>query len=116
MKTGTSHTGELISGLPYLRQRLFDGVITPKGSLVGARDYGSNWYKLQDRNVDGDFYMDSYVTLSDAINNPANGLDDFLLETMAIEIISDRKIDLSFSGQLLNNGEPVTINNIVIPR
>ncbi len=114
MKAGTSHTGKAISGLVYLRQRLSDAVGTPKGSLVGAREYGSNWYKLQDRNVDGDFYMDSYITLSDAINNPANGLDDFLLETMAIEIISERQIELSFAGQLLSNGEPVTINNIVI--
>ena len=58
--------------------------------------------------------MDAYMKLSDAIHNQVNGLDDFLLETMSISILSARHTEIQFTGQLLNNGEPITINNLVI--
>lgn len=114
MKTGTSHTGQTLSGLAYLKQRIKDVIETPRGSLVGAREFGSDFYQLQDRNIDQGFYMSAYIKLADAINNPANGLDDFKLENMNIEVLSDRQFELSISGQLLNNGEPITLDNIVI--
>jgi hypothetical protein len=114
MKTGVSWIGELVTGLPYLQQRLTDAVLTPLGAMVGARSFGSNWYRLQDRNVDGDFYMDAYVTLSETIHNPVNGLDDFRLETMSINIVSAKHVEVAFTGLLLNNGEPITVDNLVI--
>ena len=114
MKTGMSYTGQLISGLAYLKQRIKDVIETPRGSLVGAREFGSYFYKLIDRNIDKRFYMSAYIMLADAVNNPVNGLDDFKLESMAIEVINDRHFILTLTGQLLNNGKPITLDNIVI--
>lgn len=114
MKTGTSHSGKILSGLAYLKQRIKDVIETPRGSLVLSREFGSDFYQLQDRNVDEAFYMAAYVRLADAINNPVNGLDDFKLENMSIEAMGDRAFEISISGQLLNNGQPITIDNIVI--
>lgn len=104
MKRGTSHSGQAISGLAYLRQRIKDIVETPRGSLVLAREFGSDFYQLQDRNIDDKFYMSAYIKLAEAINNPQNGLDDFKLEDMSIVVLNDRSFELSLSGQLLNNG------------
>ena len=114
MKTGTSREGKRISGLAYLRQRIKDVIETPKGSLVAEREFGSEFYQLQDKNIDQQFYMQAYVKLAEAINNPENGLDDFRLENMSIEVLDDRQFELSLSGQLLNNGEPIILDNIVI--
>lgn len=116
MKTGTSRTGKSISGLAYLRQRIKDVLETPKGALVGRRDFGSEIHLLQDKNLDQNFYMLAYVKLSEAINNPVNGLEDFKLESIEIDVINDRQYELTLSGQLLNNGEPITLDNIVIQR
>ena len=114
MKTGTSHQGARISGLAYLKQRIKDVIETPLGSLVGARDFGSEFYQLLDRKLDNKFYMSAYIKLAAAINNPANGLDDFKLENMNIQIVGERQFEISIYGQLLNNGEPITLDNIVI--
>ena len=92
MKKGASHTGKNSSGLAYLKQRFKDVIETPRGSVVLAREFGSDFYQLQDRNVDDAFYMDAYIRLSDAINNPANGLDDFKLESMNVEPVGDRAL------------------------
>lgn len=114
MKTGTGHDGKSISGIAYLKQRFTDVLATPKGSLVGARNFGSTFYQLVDRNIDDGFYMQSYIALSEAINNPVNGLDDFRLENMQVNTIGTRQFEIFVSGQLLNNGEPITLDNIVI--
>ena len=114
MKIGTGHDGKSISGIANLTQRFTDVLATPKGSLVGAREFGSTFYQLIDRNIDDSFYMQSYIALSDAINNPANGLDDFRLENMQVSLIGERQFEVFVSGQLLSNGEPITLDNIVI--
>ncbi len=114
MKTGTSYNGKSISGLAYLKQRIKDVIETPRGSLVSAREFGSDFYQLQDRNIDQKFYMAAYIRLAEAINNPVNGLDDFKLENMNVEVLGERNFELTISGQLLNNGQPITLDNIVI--
>ena len=86
MKKGTDrNTGAEISGIAYLRQRLFDVINTPLGSLVGRRDFGSRFYELVDRNVDSRFHMEAYIRLSEAIHAPTNGLEDFNLSEMVVD-------------------------------
>ena len=114
MKTGTSREGKSISGLAYLRQRIKDIIETPKGSLVAEREFGSEFYQLQDQTIDQEFYMQAYVKLAEALDNPVNGLQDFRLENISIEVLNDRQFELTLTGQLLNNGEPIILDNIVI--
>ena len=115
MKSGMDkHTGKLITGLPYLRQRLEDAIGTPLGSLVGAREFGSRLYQLIDRNVDSGFYMDGYVRLAECVNSPVNGLDDFKLNEMRLQRISNSQIEIAISGDFLIDGEPIELDGIVL--
>ncbi|HEH9401861.1 GPW/gp25 family protein [Aeromonas hydrophila] len=115
MKSGMDRdTGKVINGLPYLRQRLADVINTPIGSLVLRRDFGSRIFEMVDRNVNASFHMDCYVRLAEAINNPANGLDDFRLSEMRVRRLAAAHIEISLSGYLLVNGEPITIDGVVI--
>lgn len=106
MKQGTDrNTGRLISGVPYLWQRLSDVIATPIGSLVGRRDFGSRLFEMLDRNVDSGFYMDAYVRLAEAINNKGNGLEDFRLSTMRVDQPAPHHVVIYISGQLLVDGK-----------
>ena len=113
MKTGTDRlTGAEIGGIPYLRQRLYDVINTPLGSLVGCREFGSRLYELVDRNVDARFHMDAYIRLSEAINNPANGLDDFKLTEMLVEREGPNHFSITVSGTTAD-GETVEMDGII---
>lgn len=110
MKQGTDrNTGRLISGVPYLWQRLSDVIATPLGSLVGRRDFGSRLFEMLDRNVDSGFYMDTYIRLAEAINNKANGLDDFRLSTMRVDRPAPAQVEIYISGQLLVDGQALDV-------
>lgn len=110
MKQGTDrNTGRLISGVPYLWQRLSDVIATPIGSLVGRRDFGSRLFEMLDRNVDSGFYMDTYIRLAEAINNRANGLDDFRLSTMRVDRPAPAQVEIYISGQLLVDGKALDV-------
>jgi uncharacterized protein len=101
MKQGTDrNTGRLISGVPYLWQR--------------RRDFGSRMFEMLDRNVDPGFYMDAFVLLAEAINNPANGLDDFRLSTMRVERPAEHHVEIYLSGYLLDGdgSTPVDLEGI----
>lgn len=111
MKQGTDrNTGRLISGVPYLWQRLSDVIATPVGSLVGRRDFGSRMFEVLDRNVDSGFYMDAFVRLAEAINNPANGLDDFRLSTMRVERPAEHHVEIYLSGYLLDGDSATAVD------
>lgn len=117
MKQGTDrNTGRLISGVPYLWQRLSDVIATPVGSLVGRRDFGSRMFEMLDRNVDSGFYMDAFVRLAEAINNPANGLDDFRLTTMRVERPAEHNVEIYLSGYLLDGDSamPVELEGVTL--
>lgn len=117
MKQGTDrNTGRLISGVAYLWQRLSDVISTPVGSLVGRRDFGSRMFEMLDRNVGEDFYMDAFVRLAEAINNPANGLDDFRLSTMRVERPAEHHVEIYLSGFLLDGDSttPVDLERITL--
>ncbi|TOK32764.1 hypothetical protein CGI16_23220 [Vibrio parahaemolyticus] len=113
MKTGTNReTGAEMGGIPYLRQRLYDVINTPLGSLVGRRDFGSRFYELVDRNVDARFHMEAYIRLAEAINNPMNGLDDFNLSEMVVEREGPGHYSITISGTT-TDGQQVEMDGII---
>lgn len=113
MKTGmNAATGEVMTGIPYLRQRLSDVINTPLFTIVGRRDFGSRMFEMVDHNVDSRFQMDAYIRLAEAINNPANGLDDFQLTEMRMERISDSNVEISLTGVYLPTGSVIELDGI----
>lgn len=101
-----------MGGIPYLRQRLYDVINTPLGSLVGRRDFGSRFYELVDRNVDARFHMEAYIRLAEAINNPMNGLDDFKLSEMVVEREGPGHYSITISGTT-TDGQQVETDGII---
>lgn len=115
MKQGTDRqTGTLIGGLDYLRQRMTDALETEQGSLVVERQYGSRLHELVDMNVDLKFEMECYVRVAECIANPKNGLDDFRLTDMKLVSSLDGQIELDLYGLLLDNGEPIVLEGILL--
>ena len=113
MKSGMDkRTGKLITGVPYLRQRLEDVINTPLGSVPGARGFGSRLYELVDRNLDSDFYMTAYENLADAVADPVNGLDDFRLSNMLVSRTTANHYTFQITGTLLVNNEVLTLDGI----
>ncbi|MCF1457746.1 MAG: baseplate assembly protein W [Shewanella sp.] len=113
MKSGmNAQTGEVLTGIPYLRQRLKDVILTPLGSVVGRRDFGSRLFQMVDHNVDAGFQMDAYIRLAEAINNPANGLDDFRLSEMRMARMAPGHIEISLSGVYLPTGQAIDFDGI----
>lgn len=115
MKSGMDReTGKLITGLPYLRQRFFDALNTPLGSLVGRRQYGSRLYEMIDRNVDDTFRMDVYIRVAEAVANPANGLEDYRLSEMTISKTADNHISIFVTGVWLTTGDVQPLEGLIL--
>lgn len=106
------NTGSKVAGLDSLRQRLGDCLSFPKGMLVGRRGYGADLMALLDRNMTPSFTMDVFVTISEAINNPDNGLTDFRLDSMEIAAAGDNWLELTVSGTWVPNEEEVTLEGV----
>lgn len=115
MKSGMNkETGEAITGVAYLRQRLQDVINTPIGSLVGRRDFGSRLYEMLDHNIDESFRMNAYIRMAEAIADPANGLDDFKLTEMLFAKGDAAHIEITLTGVYLVNNQSVTMDGIIL--
>ena len=68
-----------------LAQRLSDALRFRRGSVPGARGYGSVLRDALDRNVDADFPSLVFKAVAEAIRHPYNGLQDLTLRTVEIE-------------------------------
>lgn len=78
MAIGTDqHSGEIISGVNELQQRIGRVLRTPKGSLLQNRHYGSDLPEKIDRNYDP---LAIIYSCTEAFTNPANDLTDFALD------------------------------------
>lgn len=105
-------TGQTLSGFDSLRQRLTDCLSFPKGSLVGRRNYGADLLALLDRNVTASFTMDAFMLISEAVNEPENGLTDFQLDQIGMTSIGDGWIELVLVGTWVPSGEDVTLEGV----
>lgn len=113
MKSGTSReTGKLITGVPYLMQRLSDALNTPTGSLVVDRDYGSRMHELTDMNIDRSFRMAAYIRVAECIDNPKNGLDDLTLTELTVTPQGDGANLVNLYGEV--DGEDVELAGIKV--
>lgn len=107
-------TGQQIDRKDSLRQRVNDCLSFPKGSVPGAREYGANLLAILDRNMTPSFTMDVFVCVSDAVNNPANGLDDFELDQVGISKLEDNHIELTVIGTWVPGNETVALEGVRI--
>ncbi|APU00413.1 baseplate assembly protein [Aeromonas phage 3] len=107
-------TGEWLDGLDSLRQRLADCLSFPKGSLVGRRGYGTDLISLLDRNMSPSFTMDAFMSVSEAISEPDNGVSDFVLDQVGISSAGENHLELVIVGTWLPNDEEITMEGLKI--
>lgn len=107
-------TGLWLDGVDSLRQRLADCLSFPKGSLVGRRNYGADLVALLDRNMSPSFTMDAFMTISEAIAEPDNGVSDFVLDQVGISAAGENHLELVIMGTWIPNDEEVTLEGMRI--
>ena len=107
-------SGKLIGGVDYLKQRLWDAFNTELGSLVGGRQYGSRLHEIIDKNVDRNFEMSVYVRVAECIANKHNGLDDIRLVEMSAHPLTNGKVEINLTVEIIENGEVINLDRIII--
>jgi phage baseplate assembly protein W len=80
MRGMNTTTGQNIEGIAYLQQRLRDVLTTPKGSRIMRREFGCGIFQRIDQNMTPAWAILCFSDIAAAIDNPENGLDDFILE------------------------------------
>jgi Bacteriophage baseplate protein W len=61
------HTGRKLEGGAHLAQSILDILITPKGTLVMLRDYGSDLPDVIDQPLNGETLIDVYQATAEAL-------------------------------------------------
>ncbi len=109
MKSGMHReTGASISGQEYLKQRLSDLFRFGVGEAPGFRAYGANLRFLLDRKISQTEMMRLYESMTEAVENPKNGLEDFKLQNIQLKG-SASSLEIILTGHLKENLESVEV-------
>ncbi len=96
MRGMNSATGRPLDGIDHLRQSVADILLTPLGSRVMLRDYGSNLFELVDKPVNAQFRLELYAATIGALQKweprlrvDRVSLDESNITAGVVEIILD---------------------------
>lgn len=108
-------TGRNLSGVEHLRQSVRDILITPIGSRVMRRDYGSGLFELIDQNLTGLVLAQVYAAIADALRKwePRLHVERIQAEALPTEL-ENGKITITLWGQYLPEGRPITLEGVVV--
>lgn len=104
-------TGKALTGLDHLRQSIRDILGTPLGTRVMLRDYGSRLFELVDAPINRGTIVDLYVATIEAL---AKWEPRISVSRVFAESVTAGKVTLTLEGVYLPNGQPITIDGIVI--
>lgn len=104
-------TGKPLGGLDHLRQSISDILGTPLGSRVMRRDYGSRLFRLVDAPSNRETITDIYAATAEALRNWEPRIKVTKVE---IDSLVAGSISLTVYGNYLPDGQPITIDGIVI--
>ncbi|SIO94661.1 dTDP-glucose pyrophosphorylase [Vibrio spartinae] len=113
MATGIDeHTGQIITGITELRQRLKRCMQTRRVSLPLGRDYGSNLPYRIDKKITRAQEIDIYADVADMIAHPPNGFTDEIQLVKTWLIRGDNAVTLSIEVKLLFDGHIEEISGL----
>lgn len=104
-------TGKPLGGLAHLRQSIADILITPIGSRVMRRDYGSRIFQRIDAPITGELVAEIY---SDVVEALFNCEPRFEVSSVSVVSIDNGTIILDLEGKYLPTGESIRLENIGI--
>lgn len=106
-----AETGKRLEGLDHLRQSIRDILMTPIGSRVMRRDYGSRLFELIDAPINRDTITDLYAATAEALLRWEPRID---VTQVKITSAQPGRIELALYGNYLPDGRAITIDGIVI--
>ncbi len=108
-------TGLSVDGLDHLRQSVRDILVTPIGSRVMRRDYGSGLFELIDQNLTPLTLALIYAATVDALRKWEPRLRVTRVQAEALpEELEGGRISITVDGQYLPNGEEIRLDGVVV--
>jgi phage baseplate assembly protein W len=104
-------TGRPLDGAPHLIQSIRDILLTPKGSRVMLRDYGSDLYKLVDRPLTAATVVDIYAATIGALGDWEPRLK---VKSVSVTQPAAGHIELALVATYLPDGKQIKLDGIVI--
>jgi phage baseplate assembly protein W len=111
MRGTDKNTGKTLSGINHLRQSVGDILMTPLGSRVMRRDYGSRLFELVDALLNGTTLLDIYTATAEAL---ARWEPRFALQNVSLSSAQGGVVTLDLSGVYRPTGQPITLDRIKI--
>jgi phage baseplate assembly protein W len=109
---GTSNTtGKPVDGIDHLRQSITDILTTPTGSRVMRRTYGSRLFELVDAPLDAGTRLEIFAATAEALIRWEPRLK---VTKVSADTVISGKIELSIVGTYLPDGQPITMDGIII--
>jgi hypothetical protein len=109
---GTNATdGTSLSGIDHLKQSIRDILLTPIGSRVMRRTYGSNLFFLLDNPMNRGTISKIYSAVVEAL---AKWEPRVKVTKVNVTDAAPGSLELTIEGTYLPDGQPITIEGIVI--
>jgi phage baseplate assembly protein W len=106
-----SQTGKHLAGIEHLRASIRDILMTPLGSRVMRREYGSRLFDLIDAPMNRSTLADIYAATVEALDRWEPRLQ--ITQVAAVSAAPGR-IELDISGTYLPDGQEITLDGIVV--
>ena len=108
-------TGRTLGGIDHLRQSVRDILMTPIGSRVMRRSYGSNLFDLIDQNLTPLVLAQIYAASIDALRKWEPRLRITRVQAEALpEELEGGRISLSVEGVYLPEGREITLEGVIL--
>lgn len=108
-------TGRTVDGLDHLRQSVRDILITPIGSRVMRRDYGSGLADLIDQNLTPLTLAQIYAATVDALRKWEPRLRVTRVQAEASpDQLEDGRLSITVEGVYLPEGREVRLDGVVL--
>lgn len=107
-----SQTGQALSGIAHLKQSIMDILLTPVGTRVMRRDYGSNLFELIDAPMNAKTIMDIVAATAEALDRwePRIKVERVQLHEGA----ASGRIELTLHGLYLPDGQAIIMDGLVL--
>lgn len=108
-------TGASLDGLDHLRQSIRNILVTPVGSCVMRRDYGSRLFELVDQTLTPLVSAQIYAATVDALRKWEPRLRVTRVQAEATtDDLEQGQLSLTIEGQYLPDGQDIRLDGIVL--
>lgn len=111
MKGMSAETGKGLEGLEHLKQSITDILITPIGSRIMKREYGSRLFELVDKPINRDLTLEIYAAVAGALQRWEKR---FKLEKVKMTEVKEGKVTLDLEGLYVPSGKNIHFDEIVV--